>query len=351
MVRGWDNFRPKRNIQHIPSFRLPQIRWSYIKFRGLFILLLIALLLWLATGIYRVGLEERGVVLRFGRHVATKDPGLHWHLPYPLEQVYKPKVTEIKRVEVGFRTLETGGFGQAARYRDVPKESLMLTGDENIIDIDLSVQYWIIDPVKYLFYVRGVEKTVHDATEAALREVIGSRGIDEALTEGKVEIENDIKELLQKVLDNYEVGVQIGEVKLQDVHPPQEVRAAFRDVASAREDKNRLINEAQGYRNAILPKARGEAAKIIKEAEAYQEEKIRKAEGDAGRFITILTEYSKAKEITKKRLYLETMEEILKGMDKYIYEAQTASGLLPVLPLTKGLIGGKGDKKEKGTTP
>jgi len=344
MARYGDNFRSRE--RRPAPFQFPDIKWPSIRLPGPHVLLIIALLLWLSTGLYKVGLEERGVVLRFGRHVATKDPGLHWHIPYPIEQVYKPKVTEIKRVEIGFRTVEQGGFGQAAQYADVPEESLMLTGDENIIDIDLSIQYWITDPVKYLFYVRGVEKTVHDAAEAALREVIGSRGIDEALTEGKAAIENDIKDLLQQVLDSYEVGVQIGEVKLQDVHPPKEVRAAFRDVASAREDKNRLINEAQGYYNAILPKARGEAARIIKEAEAYREEKIRKAKGDAERFLAILAEYSKAKEITRKRLYIETMEEVLKGMRKYIYEGGTTSTILPLLPLTE-----KGKRTEEDTRP
>lgn len=335
MVRDWDDFRSKGNPQGGPPLQFPEIKWPDIKLPGISILLGIALLLWLATGIYKVGLDERGVVLRFGRHVVTTDPGLHWHLPFPIEQVFKPKVTEIKRVEIGFRTEEAGGFGQSAQYGDVAEESLMLTGDENIIDIDMSVQYRIVDPVRYLFYVRGVDKTVHNAAEAALREVIGSRGIDEALTEGKVEIEGNIKNLLQKVLNTYAAGIQVGEVKLQDVHPPEEVRAAFRDVASAREDKNRLINEAQGYSNAILPEARGEAAKALREAEAYREEKRRRAEGDAGRFTRILTEYNKAKAVTKKRLYLETMEQILGGMEKYIYEGKTATGLIPILSLTK----------------
>jgi modulator of FtsH protease HflK len=335
MVRDWDDLKRKKGSQGDPPFQFPDIKLPDIKLPGVPILLGIALLLWLATGIYKVGLEERGVVLRFGSHVATKDPGLHWHLPFPIEQVFKPKVTEIKRVEIGFRTVEVGGFGQAAQYGDVPEESLMLTGDENIIDIDMSVQYWIVDPVKYLFYVRGVDASVHKAAEATLREVIGSRRIDKALTEGKVEIEDNIKELLQKVLDTYEAGVQVGEVKLQDVHPPEEVRAAFRDVASAREDKNRLINESQGYSNSILPEARGEAAIAIRGAEAYREEKRRRAEGDAGRFTRILTEYNKAKEVTKKRLYLETIEQILEGMEKYIYETKGATGVLPILPLTK----------------
>ena len=345
MVRGWDDLRPKKDSQGEPPFQLPEIKWPDLKLPGPLILLAIAILLWLATGIYKVGLEERGVVLRFGRHIATTDPGLHWHLPFPIEQVFKPKVTEIKRVEIGFRTVESGGFGQAAQYGDVPEESLMLTGDENIIDIDMIIQYWIVDPVKYLFYVRGVDKTVQNAAEAALREIIGSRGIDEALTEGKVEIEGNIKGLLQKVLNIYDAGVQVGEVKLQDVHPPEEVRASFRDVASAREDKNRLINEADGYSNAILPEARGESAKLLKGAEAYREEKRRRAEGDAGRFTRILTEYNKAKAVTKKRLYLETMEQILGGMEKYIYEDKASTGILPILPLTR--------EKEKGkeTTP
>src|SRR3989304_3550271 len=265
--------------------------------------------------------------------------------PPPIERVYTPKVTEVKRTEVGFRIEDPG---PPARYRDALEESLMLTGDENIIDLDVVAQYKIIDPVKYLFNVRGPSATIKAAAEAAIREIIGKYKIDEALTEGKFMIQEETRALLPKILDRYDSGLQIIAFQLQDVHPPQQVRDSFKDVASAMEDKNRLINESQGYRNSIIPETRGKASQIIKVAEGYKEERINHAKGDAEKFTSILQEYRKARDVTRKRLYIETMEEVLTGIDKYIIEGKT-SGVLPLLPLdTLKQVQGRGQARAQG---
>ena len=335
----WDEFQKRRKgrgpFDGIPKLRIPKFNLPGFKMPRLPILIAILAIMWLATGIYIVAPDEKGVVLRFGKWVATTDPGPHYHLPSPIETVLKPKVTEVKRIEVGFRTIDQG---PPARYSDVPRESLMLTGDENILDIDIIVQYRILDPGKFLFNIRDPHVTVRVASEAALREVIGANTIDEALTVGKFAIQENTKRLLQQILDSYGSGLQIVAVQLQDVHPPGQVREAFRDVASAKEDKSRLINEAEGYRNAILPETRGRAAQIVNNAEAYMEEKILKAKGDADRFKSVLAEYEKAKDITRTRLYLETMEEILPEMDKFLLGGDSGSSVLPILPLGKGSL-------------
>jgi membrane protease subunit HflK len=314
-------------------FRLPSLQFQQLSPQLLCLLLGVLVAVWFASGAYTVGPDQRGIILRFGQHVATTDPGFHWHWPYPLEAVLRPKVTEVQRVEIGFRSIDAG---PPARYADVPSESLMLTGDENIIDIDLVVQYRIADPAKYLFKVRHLVDTVKSASEAALREVIGRRHIDEALTVGKLEIQEETKTLLQTILNNYEAGLQIIAVQLQEVQPPKQVVDAFKDVASAREDKARIINEAEGYRSAIIPEVRGRVEMIWREAEGYREEKIRRAQGETRRFLQILAEYQAAKEITRKRLLLETLEEVLPQMDKIILEDRGGTNVLPILPLGKG---------------
>ena len=281
-----------------------------------FLVLLVIVGIGLAFSVFRVNLGEAGVVKRFGKLNRVVTPGLHYRLPL-IEEVTLLKVEEAKREEIGFRTVDPG---PPAKYQAVPEESLMLTRDENIIDVDAIVQYRIKDAVAYLFNVKDQQNTVRDAAEAAIREIIGGRTLDEALTIEKIDIQNGIRELLQGILDSYQSGVVIEMVQLQDVHPPEEVFAAFRDVASALEDKNRLINEAWGYRNDIVPKAEGAAAEIIQQAEAYKQERIQRAHGDAARFRQLLAEYQKAKEITKQRLYLETMDEILPGIEKFIIE-------------------------------
>ncbi|NOZ04558.1 MAG: FtsH protease activity modulator HflK [FCB group bacterium] len=299
---------------------------------GVFPIIGLAILLWLLTGIYIVGPDEVGVVRTFGKYTRTVQSGLRYHLPYPIEKADTPKVMEVKRVEVGFRTL---GKNQ---YRKIDRESLMLTGDENIVDAEMIVQYKIKNPSDYLFKFVQPELTVREAAEASLRTVVGRNKIDEALTAGKFMIQEETKTLLQEILDKYQTGIQIVAVQLQAVAPPKPVVAAFKDVASAKEDKNRMINQAEGYRNDIIPKARGQAQALIREAEGYREARIKRAEGDVAKFKAILREYRKAKNITKKRLYLEAMEEILPNIQKYIIPDGKNGNLLNLLNLgsTKG---------------
>jgi len=291
-------------------------------------------LLWMLSGIYIVDPDEEGVVLRFGKYHRTVPPGPHYRLPFPIESVDTPKVTQVQRVEVGFRSLARTGGGQQ-QVRPVPEEAYTLTGDENIVNVQFSVQYRIRDAVEFLFRVTNQAAVVQNAAEAAMREVIGTSEIDSALTDGKLRIQEDATRLLQSILDRYEVGVEVIAVQLQDVHPPQDVIEAFKDVASAREDKIRIINEAEAYRNEILPKARGQAAEMVNQAQAYRAARIRAAEGEAGRFAAVLVEYQKAKDVTKKRLYYETMEEILSATDleKIILPPGAADRTLPLLPI------------------
>lgn len=296
------------------------------------VLLGIAFVLWMSTGIYVVGPDENGVVVRWGRYVETTIPGPHFHLPYPIETVYRPKVTQVQRIEVGYRTQGRGTV-------DIPAESLMLTGDENIIDIDISIQYQIKPDgaANYLFNIRNPardpHKAVRNAGESAIRQVIGRNTIDTALTAGKEKIQANTKKTMQEILDSYHSGIQVIAVQLQQVAPPEEVIHAFKDVASAREDRERAVNEAQGYANDILPKAKGEAARQIQESEAYKTAKVTRAKGDVHRFLAVLEEYSKAKEATEARLYLETMEEVLPSVRKIVVDPQSTRGVLPFLPL------------------
>ena len=307
------------------------------KFPGASNLIALAVIGWLLSGIYIVSPDEVGVIKRFGAMAYTTGPGPHYHLPYPIEAVMKPKVTLVRRAEIGFRTISRG---QQARYHAVPQESLMLTGDENIVDIQFIVQYKIMDPSAYLFNLSDPTKTVLHAAEASMRQVVGKSKIDEALTTGKFKLQQETLTLLQSVLDSYRAGVNVVTVQLQDVHPPQAVIEAFKDVASAKEDKNKFINDAQGYRNDILPKANGKAAEIINQSLAYRESKINYAKGDASRFTQVLQEYQKAKDVTEKRLYLEAMEEVLKNSTKIIVGAGIGKRVLPLLPLGEKLSPG-----------
>jgi membrane protease subunit HflK len=287
----------------------------------------IALVLWLLTGIYVVGPDEVGVVQTFGKYSRASQSGLNYHFPYPIETVKTPKVTEVKRIEIGFRSV---GKNQ---YQTVERESLMLTGDENIVDAEMIVQYKIKDPEAYLFNFIKPELTVREASEASLRTVVGRHNIDEALTSGKFMIQEETKELVQSILDKYNTGILVVAVQLQDVSPPQQVIAAFKDVASAKEDKNKMVNQAEGYRNDIIPKARGEAQSMIREAEGYKKARIARAEGDVAKFSAVLKEYRKAKGVTETRMYLETMEEILPKIQKIIIPDAKSGNLINLLNL------------------
>ncbi|MFC1553648.1 FtsH protease activity modulator HflK [candidate division KSB1 bacterium] len=318
------------------DINLPQFDFQNLNRRTIYIIFGIIGVLWLLSGIYFVDPQEEGVVRRFGEFVNSYGPGIHYHLPWPMETVDKPKVEEVKSIEIGFRTISPAAGSSSAIYRQIEEESLMLTGDENIVDLDLIVQFKIKNARDYLFNVRNPEATVSKAMEAAIRFVIGQNLIDNVLTENKTQIQVDTQINLQSILDLYNTGIHIIAVNLQDVQPPEEVSSAFTDVASAIQDKNRLINEADGYRNSIIPQARGEAEKQIRDAEAYKEERIKRSQGDADRFLSILQEYSKAKDVTRRRMYIETMEKILPGMDKYIIKSDGSGGILNLLNLQKG---------------
>ena len=269
---------------------------------------------------------------RFGKFDRTNSPGLHFKYPSPIEHAATPKITQVRRAEIGFRT------AQGRPTQSVPAESLMLTGDQNIVDMNLVVQYRIMDSVQYLFNVRRPHKLIRDAAETVIRGITGSKKIDEALPTGKAEIQVLAKDQMQALLDKYKSGLQVVTIQLQNVHPPEQVADSFKDVVRAREDKERMINEAQGYRNAVIPEARGQAAQIVRVAEGYREEKIKRAEGDAKRFLQQYEEYKKAPDITRKRIYLETMEQILPEINKVIMGNKKGGNVLPILPLGKNSI-------------
>ncbi|MDH3660906.1 MAG: FtsH protease activity modulator HflK [Alphaproteobacteria bacterium] len=302
--------------------------------KPLLIIPLVLLGLWLASGIYRVQQEEQGVVLRFGKQVAVKDPGLHWHWPSPIETVLTPKVTRVNRVEVGFRSAG-GGVGRSDSSREISNESLMLTGDENIVDINFVVLWFIDRPEDFLFKIRDPEPTVKAVAESVMREIIGQTPFAEATTEARQAIEDEAREQIQGILNNYGAGIAVQEVQVQKVDPPDEVIDAFRDVQRAQADRERAQNEAETYQNDILPRARGDAVKMEQEAEAYSQEVVARADGDAQRFIAVYNEYAKAPEVTSRRLYIETMEDVLGDMNKVLIDGSAggAGGVVPYLPL------------------
>jgi len=297
------------------------------------LILIIIAFVWLASGLYRVGPDEQGVVLRFGKFVKTTQPGLHYHIPLPVETVQTPKVTKVNRIDIGFRSERDSGFSQGGGVADVPQESLMLTGDENIVNIDFSV-FWVIkDAGKFLFEIQDPEGTVKAAAETAMREVIAKSKIQPVLTEGRAQIEIETQKIIQSILDEYNSGIQITQVQTQKADPPDQVIDAFRDVQAARADMERSKNEAEAYANDVIPRARGEAARIMQAAEAYKQKVVAAAEGEASRFVSIYNEYAKAKEVTQERMYLETMEKVLADIDKVIIEKNAGSGVIPYLPL------------------
>ncbi len=308
------------------------------------VVIVIALVYIALNSFYIVGPEEIGVIRRFGRVVRTTSPGPHLMIPV-VENVLRPQVTKVHRIEVGFKTIDPG---PPARYTSVDQEALMLTGDENIVAVEFIVQFKIKDPVAFLFNVRDQRKTIRDAAEAAMREVVGKTKIGDILTQGRLEVQQETRRLLQNILDKYDAGISVITVQLQDVLPPRQVVAAFKDVASAREDREKAVEQAEGYRNDIIPKAKGNAEKIINAAMAYREATINKAKGDVSHFLQVLKEYRKARDITRKRIYIDTMEEVLGNMDKFIVDGEFQKNLLPYLPLGRsgeGTRGKKGGKK------
>ena len=308
---------------------LPGGNWGA---RGIILVILVLLVAWGFTGIYRVGPDEQGVVLRFGKYVEDTGPGLHYHLPAPIETAMTPKVTRVNRVEVGFQS--SGDFGRSSALRNLPEESLMLTGDENIVDINFTVLWQISHAGKFLFNIQRPENTVKAVAESVMREVVGRSKIDDVLTDGRNEVERQTLDLMQRTLDEYQAGIVVTQVKLAKSDPPGAVIDAFRDVQAARADEERLVNEAQAYANDILPRARGEAERILQEAEGYKNQTVAQAEGEVSRYLAIQNEYRLAPDVTRKRLYLETMETVMQGTNKIVIDNEGGSqGVLPYLPL------------------
>lgn len=301
--------------------------------RGALLVVAIVLLLWMSSGIYFVKADEQGVVKRFGEYNRTTGAGVNYHWPYPIESVQTPRVTAINRVEIGYRS--GAGLFRGGKVGDVSvnEESLMLTGDENIIDIDFEVQWKISKAEDYLFNIRHPDDTVKAVAESAMREIIGQNRIATVLAEGKLQVEQDTKKLIQETLNRYNAGIEVVAVNLLKADPPGQVIESFRDVQTARADLETSRNEAEAYRNDILPKARGQAQQMLQEAEGYKRGVVARAEGEAARFVSIYDQFKNAREVTKKRLYLETMEEILQGMNKVIVEGRGSQGVLPYLPL------------------
>ena len=303
--------------------------------KGLLLVGLAVLGLWLASGIYTIQPDEQGLVTRFGKLDRVTTPGLKYHLPTPIEAVEKVPVTRVNRVEVGFRSAgQATGGRTVGNARDVSDEALMLTGDENIIDINFVVLWRIGSAADFRFNVRDPENTVKAAAESVMREIVGQTPIVEATTEGRRAIELRAREQLQELMVDYGTGVLIDEVQLQKADPPAEVIDSFRDVQRAQADRERAQNEAEAFANDIIPRARGEAERLLQEAQAYRQEVTARSTGDAQRFKSILAEYLKAQEVTSRRLYLETMETMLKGVNKVIIDGPTGgNGVVPYLPL------------------
>ncbi len=299
--------------------------------KGLILIVVAAVAIWGFSGFFRVEPDELGVVLRFGKAVRQVQPGLNYHLPYPIETVLTPKALRVNKIDIGMRVVED--LRRGSTIRDVPEESLMLTGDENIVDVDFSV-LWKIKPngvEDYLFNIQQPEGTVKAVAESAMREIIGRSNLQPILTGARQNIETSVQELMQSILDKYGAGVQITQVQLQKVDPPSQVIDAFRDVQAARADLERAQNEAQSYANKVVPEARGRAAQITQSAEAYREQTVAEAKGATSRFIQVYDEYKKAPDVTRQRMYLETMERLFGGTDKIIMDS--GSGAVPYLPL------------------
>ena len=298
---------------------------------GSFIFLLAAVIMAFAAFFaftFRVDPDELGIVMRFGKPVRSEPPGLHFRQPYPIEEVRLPKVTRQNIFEVGMRSSE--GSRDVLR---VSEESLMLTGDENIVDINFVVFWRIKDATKYLFNIQKPEVTVKEVAESAMRDIVGQSNIQPLLTGARQKTEQAVQTLMQNVLDFYGAGISIDQVQLQKVDPPTQVIDAFRDVQAARADKERLQNEAGSYANRVVPEARGEAARILQEARAYKEQVVAEATGQTARFLKVYEEYRKAPEVTRRRMYLETMERVLGGTDKIILDSKGGQGVVPFLPL------------------
>ena len=297
--------------------------------------IILAVIIIIFTGFYTVDPEEVGVIQRFGKYVNTTEPGLHFKIPFGVDKLTKVKVKHVFKEEFGFRTLRSG-IKTKYSTRSYDNESLMLTGDLNIADVEWIVQYRIKDPYKYLFKIRNVVETIRDLSESVTRQIVGDRSVDEVIVLSRKEIADEVQLLLQEKLDEYGAGIEIYTINLQNVNPPERVKPAFNDVNSAKQEKERIVNDAWQNYNRIIPEAEGKAKRTIEEAEGYAINRVNRANGDASRFIDMYNQYKKAKVITKKRLYLETMQKILPNVEKIYIIDEDQKGVLPLLNLDKG---------------
>jgi membrane protease subunit HflK len=303
--------------------------------KGFGIIAAFAVILWGLSGIFVVEPNELGVVLRFGKYVRQVPPGLNYHLPSPIETVLTPPALKVNQIDIGIRNIGSGDVRRGTTARDVPEESLMLTGDENIVDIDFSV-FWRVKPGgvgDYLFNIQNPEGTVKSVAESAMREVVGRSQISPLLTGARQVTETAVQELMQKTLDYYGAGIVVQQVQLAKVDNPAQVIDSARDVQAARADAERAQNEAHSYANRVVPEAKGKAAQITQSAEAYREQTVAEATGQTSRFLQILDQYQKAPDVTRQRMYLETMERLFNGTDKVIIDAGQSNGVVPYLPL------------------
>lgn len=339
----WDDFEQDNEDNIFTKKRKDSFNFNDFNFNFngniIFIALGVMFLVWMTSGVYKVEEGEQAIVMRFGKFNRIGMPGLNYHLPKPFENAIKEKVDKSRRVEIGYRSTGRTRGGGSISSRSISSESLMLTGDENIVELNVDAMWHINDLAKYIFNIDSQQETVKSAAESAIREVIGNTEITSILSNQKQAIANKIEVLMQKILDQYESGVEIEQVKLLTAEPPQEVIAAYRDVQNAKADKEKVINESEAYMNDVLPRARGEYAKRIQEAEGYRAEVISKAKGNTARFNAIYKQYVGGKDVTKERLYLETMEAILKDSDKII---MGNGAMLPHMSISqKNLLGNK----------
>ncbi|MBI4965174.1 MAG: FtsH protease activity modulator HflK [Desulfomonile tiedjei] len=328
-----DQFRPRDDQNPVREIQrgvedIKAMLNNFLKGRATWLIILLIVILYLASGVYIVGAGEKGVVLMFGKLHSLTDPGLRYRLPKPFMSHQIVDIATVRRVEVGYRSDKN-------RTRPVPAESLMLTGDENIVDLQLFVQYMVQDPVKFLFGAEHPESALRASAEVALRGVVGEKTIDDTMTTGRTEIQKKVESYLQRLLDTYNTGLLVTQARLLEADAPTQVREAFHDVVRAWEDRDRLIKEADGYREDVIPKARGQAQQEIREAEAYKAQRVIRAKGDAERFTAVSGAYEQSPDVTRERLYLEGAESFLQAAKKFIMEGGK-SGILPILPL-KGL--------------
>jgi len=325
------SYRKRTVVLGGETFQVPAISRQW----GIFLAVAVVALIILFTSFYQIGADEVGVIKRFGAYVTTTQPGLHLKIPFGIDTLIKVKVQRVLKEEFGFRTVRAGVRSQYARDKSL-SESLMLTGDLNSAVVEWIVQYRIKDPVAYLFNVRGITKTIRDISEAVMRQVVGDHSVDEVIILSRRDIALECQEKIQNRLDLYNTGINIVTLELKDVNPPDPVKPSFNEVNEAKQEKDKMVNEAWEAYNKVVPRAQGEAEKTIRQAEGYALNRVNRAKGDANKFKSIWTEYNRAKDVIRRRLYLETMLEVLPAIEKKVILDKDVKNLVPLLQLGKG---------------